>query len=630
MGCFPVVEVMVLECLTPKELKDKVLSLPLAPGVYLMKDKTGTIIYVGKAKKLKNRVSQYFQDSAAHTPKTRLMVSHIANFDYIVAGSEFEALVLECSLIKRHQPKYNILLKDDKGYPYIRVDLKEPYPTFTMVGRRSGDGARYFGPYGGRFVTQQALDTIRLTLHLPGCSKKFPRDVGKSRTCLNYQIGACDGWCQKKMTQEEYLSRIKQGILMLEGRDQELAQQLKTQMEEAAERLDFEAAADFRDRYQAIQALSRKQLVCSGAMADTDVVGFFAGTAKTGFAVLHYVLGNLIDKDVEILETAVEEDRQETLGTLVKQYYLRRGLAPKDIYLPFPMEDSDLFAQLLQQEYGKKVRISVPQRGDHVRLVELACANAREEAERVSTDYERVNKTLELLGAMLQLETPPKRLEAYDISNLGSEDIVASMTVFVDGQPLKRDYKRFRLEHMEHQDDYASMRQVIERRVTHFLAGDQGFDQRPDALLIDGGQVHAETVRRQLALMGLSIPIFGMVKDDRHRTRALVTPQGQEIGIQNNQAVYALIGRIQEETHRFAITYQRHLRTKKLKKSSLDQISGVGEKRKQQLLRHFKTIGAIKEASIAELHQVVPENTAKAVYEYYHGGNKTEGASLCE
>ena len=621
-----------MEVLTPKELKDKVLSLPFSPGVYLMKDKTGTIIYVGKAKKLKNRVSQYFQDSSAHNAKTRLMVSHIANFDYIVAGSEFEALVLECSLIKRHQPKYNILLKDDKGYPYIRVDLHEAYPTFSMVGRRANDGARYFGPYGGRFVTQQALDTIRLTLKLPGCSKKFPRDVGKERPCLNYQIGNCDGWCQKKMAQEEYMARIQQGVLMLEGRDKELAADLKEKMEDAAERLDFEAAAAYRDRFRAIEALSRKQMVCSGAMADTDVIGIFTGTAKTGFAVLHFVLGNLIDNDVEVLETQIGETREETVSTLVKQYYLRRGLAPKDIYLPCPVEDSDLFAQLLQQEYGKKVRISVPQRGDHVRLVELACANAREEAERVSTDYERTNKTLELLGSMLKLENLPRRLESYDISNMGSDDIVASMVVFVDGQPSKKDYKRFKLRDMDGPDDYGSMQQVIERRFAHFLAGDKGFAERPDALLIDGGQVHADTVLRQISSMGISIPVFGMVKDDRHRTRALVTPQGDEIGIQGNQAVFSLIGRIQEETHRFAITYQRELRSKRMKRSSLDHIPGVGDKRKQDLMRHFKTIGAISTASLEELCQVVPRNTAAEVYKYYRSRQERQdkGESICE
>ncbi len=619
-----------MEILTPQEIKDKVLSLPLAPGVYLMKDKTGTIIYVGKAKKLKNRVSQYFQDSANHSPKTRLLVSHIVNFDYIVAGSEFEALVLECSLIKRHQPKYNILLKDDKGYPYIRVDLKEQYPVFTMVGKRAADGAKYFGPYGGRFVTQQALDTIRLTLKLPGCSKKFPRDIGKDRPCLNYQIGNCDGWCQKKMTMEEYRSRIQQGILMLEGRSKELSNDLLSQMEAAAERLDFEAAALLRDRYRAIEALSRKQLVCSGAMADTDVVGFFQGTAKTGFSVLHFVSGSLIDKDVEVFETDGGATQEEQVSTLVKQYYLRRGLAPKNIYLPCQMEDSVLFEQLLQQEYEKKVRISVPQRGDHVRLVELANSNAREEAERVSTDYERTNKTLELLGTMLKLETLPRRLEAYDISNMGSDDIVASMTVFVDGQPLKRDYKRFKLEGLEGPDDYGSMRQIIERRFTHFLAGDKGFSDRPDALLIDGGVVHADTVRRQLSLMGLSIPVFGMVKDDRHRTRALVTPLGEEIGIQGNQAIFSLIGRIQEETHRFAITYQRQLRSKRVKKSSLDNIPGVGEKRRQALMKHFKTIKAISSADIDELSKIVPKNTAAAVYQYYHGGETTEGETICE
>ena len=624
MGPFRIVEVAAMECLTPKEMKDKVLSLPYAPGVYLMKDKTGTIIYVGKAKKLKNRVSQYFQDSASHNAKTRLMVSHVVNFDYIVAGSEFEALVLECSLIKRHQPKYNILLKDDKGYPYIRVDLREAYPTFQMVSRRSGDGARYFGPYGGRFVTQQALDTIRLTLKLPGCSRKFPRDVGKERPCLNYQIGNCDGWCQKKMTQEAYYTRVTQGVLLLEGRDKELAAELKEKMEDAAERLDFEAAAAYRDRYRAIEALSRKQLVCSGAMADTDVIGYYSGTAKSGFAVLHFVAGNLIDKDVEVFETSVDESPEETVSALVKQYYLRRGLAPKDIYLPMPIEDSDLFAELLRQDYGKKVRISVPQRGDHVKMVQLACSNAREEAERVSTDVERISKTLELLATMLKLDTIPNRMEAYDISNLGNTNIVASMTVFVGGKPLKRDYKRFKLENMETQDDYDSMRQVLERRFRHYLNGDNGFSDRPDVLLIDGGCVHAETVRRQLNSMGLSIPIFGMVKDDRHRTRALITPDGEEIGIQTNPAVFAMIGRIQEETHRFAITYQRELRSKGLRKSSLDQIPGVGDKRKQALLKHFKTIKAIGNATVEELTAVVPKNTAAAVYDYYHSKNQPE------
>lgn len=612
-------------CLSQKELKNKVLSLPYEPGVYLMMDKTGTIIYVGKAKKLKNRVSQYFQDASAHSSKTRMMVSKIANFDYIVARSEFEALVLECSLIKRHQPKYNILLKDDKGYPYIRVDLREAYPVFAMTGKRAEDGAKYFGPYGGRFVTQQALDTIRLTLKLPGCSRKFPRDIGKERPCLNYQIGNCDGWCRPSMSQEEYRSRVEQGILMLEGRGSELVATLKEKMEQAAESMDFEAAAAYRDRFRAIEALSQKQLVCSGAMADTDVVGYFAGTAKTGFSVLHFVDGNLIDKDVEVVDTALEETPEEMVSTLVKQYYLKRGVAPKNIYLPCNMDDSGPFEEMLQQELGKRVRITVPQRGDHVRMVEIANRNAKEEAERVSTDTERISKTLELLGSMLKLTDIPRRMEAYDISNLGDSDIVASMTVFVDGRPLKRDYKRFKLKGLAGPDDYESMRQVIERRFTHFLQGDHGFAERPDVLLIDGGITHADTVRRQIAAMGISIPVFGMVKDDRHRTRALVTPEGEEIGIQGSPAVFSMIGRIQEETHRFAITYQRQLRSKHLRHSSLDRIPGVGDKRKHDLLKAFKTIRSISEASMEDLQRVVPKNTAESIYKYYH--NRTDEVS---
>ena len=607
-----------MDCLSTQQLKEKVLSLPLSPGVYLMKDKAGTIIYVGKAKKLKNRVSQYFQDSASHSPKTRLMVSHIVNFDYIIARTEFEALVLECSLIKRHQPKYNILLKDDKGYPYIRVDLRDPYPTFTMVGKPSEDGAKYYGPYGGRGVTQQALDTIRLTLKLPGCSKKFPKDIGKGRPCLNYQIGNCDGWCRLEASPEEYRKRIEQAVLMLEGRDKELTAMLKAQMEQAAECLDFESAAAFRDRLQAIEALSRKQLVCSGAMADTDVVGYFAGTAKTGFSVLHFVNGNLIDKDVEVLDTVLEETPEDMVSTLVKQYYLKRGVAPKNIYLPCNMEDSKLFETLLRQEFGRAASISVPQRGNHVRLVEIACSNAKEEAERVSTDAERISKTLELLASMLNLPKIPRRMEAYDISNLGASDIVASMTVFVDGRPLKRDYKRFKLKGLDGADDYQSMRQVIERRFTRYLSGDPGFDTVPDILLIDGGSVHANTVRAQITSMGIDIPVFGMVKDDRHRTRALVTPDGEEIGIQGSPVVFSLIGRIQEETHRFAITFQRLLRSKGLRHSSLDQIPGIGEKRKHQLLRHFKTIKAISEATEDELRAVVPKNAAREIYKHYH------------
>ena len=599
-----------------EELKLAALSLPYEPGVYLMKDASDTVIYVGKAKKLKNRVSQYFQDTASHTFKTRRMVASVDHFETIRAASEFEALVLECSLIKHYMPKYNILLKDDKGYPYLRLDLREPYPKITLAGRVKDDGAQYFGPYGSRGRSQQVINTIQSTFKLPDCSKKFPRDIGKERPCLNYHMKRCDGWCRAEKTQEEYHALMEQAALLLTGKHKPLCDSLRQQMEQAAERLDFELAAQCRDRLRAIEALGQRQLVTAGTMADTDVIGWHQTEAKACFAVLHYIGGNLMDKDYEIL--ARPEDEAEALSALVKQYYLSRKAAPKRVLLPFAMEDAAPFAQLLLEQLEKAVRFIVPQRGENLKLVALANQNAKEEAERVTTAAERLSGTLTLLQSMLKLPAYPARLEAYDISNIAGTDIVASMTVFVDGKPKKSDYKRFKLENMEDQDDYASMRQVLCRRFCHYLDGDKGFAERPDALLIDGGAVHAQTVQEALSAMKIDIPIFGMVKDNRHRTRALVTPEGAEIGIQGAPAVFALIGRIQEETHRFAITYHRTLRSRRVRGSTLDEIKGVGEKRRIALLKHFKSVTAIRNASLNELLEIVPSSTAKAVYEYFH------------
>ncbi len=601
-----------------EELKTTALSLPLEPGVYLMKNAADTVIYVGKAKKLKNRVSQYFQDTASHSPKTRRMVSQVDHFETITAASEFEALVLECSLIKHYQPKYNILLKDDKGYPYLRVDMRELYPRITLASKVRDDGARYFGPYGSRSRSQQAIDAIYATFHLPKCSRHFPRDIGKERPCLNFHMNACDGWCQGRPKQEEYYARMQQAVLLLEGKSKPLCEELKLRMEEASERLEFEHAVEYRDRLRGIQALSQKQLVTAGTLADTDVIGWYQTEAKACFAVLHFIGGNLMDKDYELIPVA--DDAQEALSALVKQYYLSRKAAPNRILLPMTMEDSAPFAQLLLEQLEKTVRIIVPQRGDNKKLVELANKNAREEAERATTASERISGTLTLLQSMLALPEVPNRLEAYDISNISGTDIVASMTVFEGGKPKKSDYKRFKLEGMEDQDDYASMRQVLCRRFCHYLDGDKGFDARPDALLIDGGAVHAQTVQDALGAMGIEIPIYGMVKDDRHRTRALITPDGREIGIQGNPAVFSFIGRIQEETHRFAITYHRQLRSKRMRGSQLDGISGVGEKRRLKLLKHFKSMTAIRQATLAELSEVVPESTAKEIYRHFHGG----------
>ena len=606
--------------MTFDELKEKALSLPYAPGVYIMRDKTDKVIYVGKAKKLKNRVSQYFQDTASHTPKTRMMVSKIDHFDTIVAASEFEALVLECSLIKRYLPKYNILLKDDKGYPYLRLDRKQLYPRLTLVSKIADDGAEYFGPYGSRGVTNSLLEAVLMTLKLPRCTRQFPRDVGKDRPCLNYHMNQCEGWCQKNQSAVRYRERMELARQLLKGNYKSAAESIRTEMLAAAEKLDFEVAAALRDRLTAVEALGQKQLVTAGSLADTDVVGYGETEAKACFAVLHFSGGNLLDKDYDVFPKP--DNPQEAVSSLMKQYYLSRGLAPKNVLLPFEIEDSELFSSLMEQQFGRKSRIRIPQKGDNMRLVELANKNAFEEAQRLTDKDERMNATLITLGKMLAVPVPG-RMESFDISNISGTDIVASMVVFQDGKPRKSDYKRFKIEGLPGQDDYASMRQVVTRRFVHYKAGDRGFDTPPDLLLIDGGVNHANVALEALQALDLSFPVFGMVKDDRHRTRALVTPDGMEIRIDNNQAIFALIGSIQEETHRFAITYHRQLRSKRLRYSELDGIPGIGPKRKQELLKAFGSLTAMSEASLPELERLLPKDAADAVYRHFQ--NKKSG-----
>lgn len=602
--------------MTFDELKEKAQSLPLAPGVYVMRNADNEVIYVGKAKKLKNRVSQYFQNTASHNAKTRMMVSKIHHFDTIIAASEFEALVLECSLIKRYLPKYNILLKDDKGYPYLRLDLKEAYPRITLAPKLQDDGASYFGPYGARSLSHQVIETIEKTLKLPSCGREFPRDFGKGRPCLNYHMGLCAGWCKGDQPPDAYRQAVGQAKMLLSGDYKGLTGQIKKEMLEASENLAFEQAAQLRDRLRAVEALGQKQLVTAGAMADMDAIGYAVSGKKACFTVLHFAGGNLIDKEYEILSALEEEE--DVISSLVKQYYLARGLAPKVVLLPRAMEDSDLFEELLQQQYGRRTRIRVPQRGDNAQLVEMARKNALEEAARLTTREEKQEGLLRLLGKMLALEDRPQRIESYDISNLGNQDIVASMVVFQGGQPCKSEYKRFKLEDMEHADDYASMRQIITRRFTHYVEGDKGFDSAPDLLLIDGGVEHACCAVEALSALGLTFPVFGMVKDNRHRTRALVTPDGEEIRIDQNQSIFAFIGTIQEETHRFAITYNRSLRSRRLKKSALDDIPSIGPKRKEKLLKFFKSVTAIREASLMDLEAIIGPAPANAVYRHFH------------
>ena len=595
-------------------LADKANRLPLLPGVYIMLDEHGEVIYVGKAKKLKNRVSSYFHGD--HLPKVAAMVDKVRDFNVIVAGSEFEALVLENSLIKRHKPHYNILLKDDKGYPFIRLDMKEEYPAMSIASRAGKDGARYFGPFGGRSQTRDIISTVSKALLLPDCSRKFPRDIGKERPCLNYHMGACAGWCLKDSDAEDYRRRMAQAALILDGKSNELIGDLKSQMEQAAEELRFERAAELRDRLRAIEGLANKQRVIATAFADTDAVGFCRG-AKSCFTVLHFVDGSLVGKDIEMMDEPLEEDA-EALSGLVRQYYTaHRGGWPKSILLPVEIEDAADLEELLSQTSGRRIYIETPKRGERMRLIESAALNAREEIQRRTTLAQRRSKTLEWLQKALELENFPRRIEAFDISNLGATGIVAAMTVHVDGKPLKRDYRKFRMRDLDGPDDYASMYQAVSRRFKHYVDNDEKFAELPDLLLIDGGDVHAGVAEQALKDLGLTVPVFGMVKDDRHRTRALIRSDGREIGIKGNQAVFSLVGAIQEETHRFAIEYQRSLRSEGFA-SKLDAIPGVGEKRRADLIKSFKSVKAIREANLSQLELVVPKNTAKAVFDYFH------------
>lgn len=601
-------------------LREKANNLPMLPGVYIMLDESSRVIYVGKAKKLKNRVSSYFHGE--HHPKVAAMVEKVADFNVIVAGSEFEALVLENSLIKRHKPHYNILLKDDKGYPFIRMDVKSEYPTMTLVNKPAKDSARYFGPFGGRAQSREIIGTISKALLLPDCSRKFPRDIGKERPCLNYHMGTCAGWCLPDSNAEDYRRGMEQAALILGGKSAELADSLRSEMEQAAEELRFEKAAELRDRLRAIEGLTNKQRVISTAFADTDAIGFCRG-AKSCFTVLHFVNGDLVGKDAEIMEEPLEDDSEAVSG-LVRQYYTaHRGGWPKSILLPCEIEDASELEELLSEVSGRRIYIETPKRGERMRLIESARLNAHEEIQRRTTAEQRRAKTLEWLQKALGLSEYPRRIEAFDISNLGDEGIVAAMTVHVDGKPLKKAYKKFRIRDLEQRDDYASMYQAVYRRFKRLVDGDESFAPAPELLLIDGGDTHAATAERALSELGLSLPVFGMVKDDRHRTRALVDSSGKETGISGNQAVFSLIGNIQEETHRFAIEYQRSLR-KENYASVLDNIKGMGPRRKAELIKYFKTLKAVRAAGIEQLRMVLPRDTARAVYDYFHSEESEE------
>ncbi len=601
-----------------EQLKERVRKLPMQPGVYLHKDKTGKVIYVGKAKLLKNRVSSYFQPPERLTPKTRQLVSHIDDFDIIVTETEFEALVLENSMIKKYKPKYNILLKDDKGYPYIRVDVKAAYPDFQVVSKPARDGARYFGPYPGRIAARRAIDTISEALRLKTCTRSFPSSIGKERPCLNQHLGRCCAPCTGKVSSEEYKALVDEAISLFQGDAKKLEKELQEKMNEASEALLYERAAVLRDRLRAVQKLGSRQHVVAGAYSDLDACAFVQGQTRACVCVLHFISGALQDKEYTLFNVA-ESEASEVLSSFVKQYYAQRNVVPKTVLLSNELEEQEAVGEYLSSIAERKVELVLPQRGERRVLIRLAEKNALEEIERREKQSERRYKSLELFQKVTGIAALPVRLEAYDISNFAGKDTVGSMVVFFEGQPQKSAYRKFRIACAANgQDDYASMREMLTRRIQRYVDGDEKFSPLPSAFLIDGGLGHVHICKEVLDSFGLGTPCFGMVKDDKHRTRALVTPEGDEFGLSATPALFAFIGRIQEEVHRFAIEYNRKLGGKKVRGSTLDKIPGIGEKRRTELLKHFGSIESIKNATVQELSRIIPQSAAISVFRFFH------------
>ncbi len=600
------------------ELREKVLALPKNSGVYLMKNNNNDIIYVGKAKVLRNRVSQYFLKNAGHSIKTKFMISQIADFEIIITDTEFEALVLENTLIKKYQPRYNVLLKDDKGYPYIKVTTDRQFPEFSIVGAPEKDASRYFGPYSGRGAAKHTIDTISETLRIKTCRRKFPQDIGKERPCLNFHLKKCIAPCRGSVTSEQYRQLIDDGISLLQGKDKTLLTDLESRMFEASEEMKFEEAALLRDRIRAINRLYEKQNIALSGFSDTDALAFYAGKNTAVIVMLHYINGTLQGKDFTMFESSTADDADEILSGFIKQYYGSSPQIPKTILVNFEISDMEQIENYLSQIHDKKVYLSVPQKGLKYQMCQLALKNGIDEMERYEDRVRKNPVALELLAKILELEQIPQTFEAYDISNTAGTETVGVMVVFHGATPKKSLYRKFKIKSFtDGQDDYRAMEEVLERRIARYKDGDEKFNQLPDIFLIDGGLGHVKIARRVLDRHGIGNLTFGMVKDDKHRTRGLVTPDGREYGISTMPALFAFVGRIGEEVHRFAIDYHRNLRGKSVKKSVLDEIHGIGEKRRQLLFKHFKTITAIKTASFEQLCEVVPSDTAQSIIDYF-------------
>lgn len=604
--------------MTEKELRKKAMALPLQPGVYIMKNKDKKIIYIGKAKKLKNRVSSYFGSHSNHSLKVIRMVENVDDFDYILCDSEFEALVLECSLIKQHQPKYNILLKDDKGYNYIKI-TKEQFPKISECKRMDDDGSSYIGPYTSNFSVKQAVDETLKIFKLPRCGKKFPKDYKKSRPCLNGFMGLCSAPCAGRITLDEYADNINEAISFLKGGSVKAVKKMERQMLECSENLQFEEAAKLRDRIKSIKNLEEKQKVVSINVPEEDAFALVNSNKKACFEVIRFEHGRLTDSEYWLIDAV--EDLPQARFELIERYYSMRSRVPSRIAVDGEIEDEALLREFLESKREKKVEFIHPQKGEHLSIVNMCVANANEHLAQQQGRLGRELAALEELRDILGLEKTPEYIESYDISHTFGADNVAGMIVFHNGRPMKSAYKRFAIKGFDGQNDVGSMNEVLTRRFNHYYNDEDGstFKILPDLILLDGGEPQVRAVLPVISSMGLNVPVFGMVKDSKHRTRAIAS-NGGEIAINSSRRVFTLVSTIQEEVHRFAITYHHNKHKKSTLSTSLTKIEGIGDKKAKALLKHFKTISAIKQATVEDLSLVggISAKNAEEIYKFYH------------
>ncbi|MCR5522444.1 MAG: excinuclease ABC subunit UvrC [Clostridia bacterium] len=604
-------------------LRKKAMSLPLTPGVYLMKNKSNEIIYVGKAKALKNRVSQYFGSQNNHTRKVRKMVDNVDDFDYILCDSEFEALVLECSLIKQHSPKYNILLKDDKGYSYIKI-INGEWKDFKAVKQKDDKKAEYIGPYISSFGVTETVEKAKKIFKLPQCNKRFPAEYNKSRPCLDYYIGQCSAPCAGKISRADHNEAVDRALDFIMNGSDSILKELESKMNEASDNLEFEKAAKYRDSISAIRKISEKQKVVAAPVKEQDVfsvVGAADGISpKACLSVLRFKDRRLFDSEHFIID--YPEDLPFARHELIRSYYSMRDNVPLRVTVDGEVADSEVLCEWLSSLAGRKVSIAVPQRGEQHSLIEMCRSNA---AQKLSIYLGRTGRTtaaLDELGQLLGLKEPPRYIESYDISHTAGSNNVAGMVVFKDGLPFKKSYRRFSIKGFSGQDDYASMAEVIDRRLCEYEKNKddgEGFGRLPDLILLDGGKGQVNAVIPVLERHGLNIPLFGMVKDSHHRTRAIAT-SGDEISLTSKRSAFTLVSSVQEEVHRYSVAYHHKKNKKTGLSTALTAIDGIGETRAKALLKHFKTLKNISEAGIEELSSVKGMNavSSKAVYAAFH------------